>query len=164
MADKRNDGGPAFPTTKKVGLEPYTREEVVPLSGMALRDYFAGQALAGFMQHNGWVGYFDDKKHRESLLTNFTRDAYAVADAMLKAEGAVAMDKQPFSIGMSAHLFGRPKVTVSSDRNVCWLNDGLSGNTIYFPHDTAALRTLAADLLAAADVMDAAKANAEQPA
>jgi hypothetical protein len=51
--------------------------------GMTLRDWMAGQALAGFMQHNGWIGYTGEPQHREFLLSQFADDAYAVADAML---------------------------------------------------------------------------------
>ena len=57
--DKPNDGGPAFP----VGLLP----------GMSLRDYFAGQALAGLIACPNTSGGEKD----------FARNAYKLADAML---------------------------------------------------------------------------------
>ena len=41
MAQKTNDGGPAFPRTAGSFCAPH--------EGMSLRDYFAGQALAGLM-------------------------------------------------------------------------------------------------------------------
>jgi len=67
----KNDGGAAFPRDGVCG-------EVVPQHGMTLRDYFAGQALAG-----------------QALLIASPRDsldchavaaesAYAYADAMLE--------------------------------------------------------------------------------
>lgn len=52
--------------------------------GMTLRDYFAGQALAGNLEqgvendmHSGW--WHDSSK--------IAQRAYAIADAMLKARG-----------------------------------------------------------------------------
>lgn len=72
--EKINDGGSAFPN------EHY-REP--PQSGMTLRDYFAAKALPacyqGYVSHatiHGWdVGWKD----------GIATDAYAMADAMLKA-------------------------------------------------------------------------------
>lgn len=63
------DGGPAFPTDQEAmsyGFE-----------GMSLRDWFAGQALAGFATTSG---HFDPKK--------FAQTAYLLADAMLAAREA----------------------------------------------------------------------------
>ena len=62
---KINDGGPAYP------MHPNSWEY-----GMTLRDWFAGQALAGMC-----VEYTDDIFN----LTAASKCAYAYADAMLKA-------------------------------------------------------------------------------
>ena len=67
MKTPSNDGGAAFPVM-------YVSE------GMTLRDYFAGQALAGIC-----APLYDDEsptiwKHRE-----FAKGAYMFADAMLAA-------------------------------------------------------------------------------
>lgn len=67
MSAHENNGGPAFPVI-------YCSE------GMTLRDYFAGQALAGIC-----APLYDDEsptiwKHRE-----FAKGAYMFADAMLAA-------------------------------------------------------------------------------
>lgn len=67
------DGGPAHPT-------PWSREEdgyVNP--GMSLRDWFAGQALAGILAR-GVSSSTSDQKIAEA--------AYAIADTMLGARAA----------------------------------------------------------------------------
>ena len=71
----KDDGGQAFP---RAGFEcpEYMCEEV---DGMTLRDWFAGQALAGFIASgtfsNAGTGF-------ESFIAGH---AYNVADAMLEA-------------------------------------------------------------------------------
>ncbi len=62
---------PAFPT-----LEPHP-----PFGGMTLRDWFAGQALAGLLA-NPQHSIVDDWSWRSGSLTG---DAYDYADAMLAA-------------------------------------------------------------------------------
>ena len=66
-----NDGGPAFPHD---GQHNYT-------GGMTLRDYFAAKAMQSIVSllHAGI---------RASDLGNMARDAYVIADAMLKAREA----------------------------------------------------------------------------
>lgn len=66
---KQNNGGPAFP----YGQENHTERSS---EGMTLRDYFAGQALAGMMAHDqtsSWQDY------------EVAGDCYVYADAMIKA-------------------------------------------------------------------------------
>ena len=72
MNTPQNDGGQAFPM--------HERDDA--LRGMTLRDWFAGQALAGIMAyHNPTRGDFhyncDDKQ--------IANTAYSYADAMLAA-------------------------------------------------------------------------------
>ncbi len=62
-------GGPAFPTSQDV-------TEMTP--GMSLRDYFAADALNGFLANPKCYG-------GASTPALFARDAYMLADAMLKA-------------------------------------------------------------------------------
>jgi hypothetical protein len=70
MSKTKDDGGPAFPQ-----LEP--NSAYFNATGMTLRDWFAGQALAGLVRSEqpdgfpAWVGH--------------ALDAYALADAMLEA-------------------------------------------------------------------------------
>jgi hypothetical protein len=50
--------------------------------GMSLRDYFAGQAIAGFCANNGFLLGSAQNKPSEVAI-----NAYKVADAMLKERG-----------------------------------------------------------------------------
>lgn len=65
MSTPINDGGPAF---------PHAHEDYPFQHGMSLRDYFAGQALAGSLA----VGYTSPDGHKW-----MAEHAYAMADAML---------------------------------------------------------------------------------
>ena len=65
------DGGHAFPT---IYLDP---EYGSGYSGMTLRDYFAGQALAG------WIAGTRDPEASSWDHRWWAREAYATADAML---------------------------------------------------------------------------------
>ena len=60
----RDDGGPAFPEAGRHG-------------GMTLRDYFAGQAIIGFLASEG--AELDDRKPEKDLAAI----CYRVADALL---------------------------------------------------------------------------------
>jgi hypothetical protein len=71
---QRNDGGPTFPT------EPNTQPGFYAHHGMSLRDYFAGQALAGLAGrkfHKGDAG--------EGYAEWAASMAYEFADALLAA-------------------------------------------------------------------------------
>lgn len=71
---KKNDGGPAFPTPVNEYEEQNEGWEDYP-KGMSLRDWFAGQALSGWMSSPAHKGTFlpaDDAKY-----------LYQVADAMI---------------------------------------------------------------------------------
>lgn len=67
MSDSIDDGGPAFPSPH------YNNDE---LSGMSLRDYFAGQIVAGLLANSSYEDY------RPAPLA---MSAYEVADAMIVA-------------------------------------------------------------------------------
>ena len=67
-----NTGGPAFP---RVVEQPNGYMKAV--EGMTLRDYFAAKALQGML---------GDAEIRQSW-SMFAKDAYEIADAMLKQRG-----------------------------------------------------------------------------
>lgn len=68
MSLSKNTGGPAFPNhAKNPDGSVYTHAD-----GMTLRDYFAGQVIAGVAAHDGCL-WAKDITH-----------AYEIADAMLK--------------------------------------------------------------------------------
>lgn len=73
MSTPEQDGGATFPCDFACSTGSYGQE------GMKLRDYFAGQALAGLLANPNWV---TDFKPSERLPWS-THAAYALADAML---------------------------------------------------------------------------------
>ncbi len=79
-----NDGGPAFPGGESYELVDLygnkARYSKAPLkSGMTLRDYFAGQALAGWL-----ASFTPDEPAKPKVCAAL---AYAMADAMIAAKG-----------------------------------------------------------------------------
>ena len=70
---KRDDGGPAFPRAA-VETAYYLAQD-----GMTLRDYFAGQALAG-LAYRQFIG---DPRAAPAI------ESYEMADAMLRARAEV---------------------------------------------------------------------------
>ena len=81
MSQPINDGGPAFPSEEQIrcnGEVCDTRK----FTGMTLRDYFGAAALQGNLAGQSIdVGYYEGK----DAWNKAAEDAYAVADAMLKA-------------------------------------------------------------------------------
>lgn len=71
--EKINDGGPAFPL-------PLGNENIDPsVAGMSLRDYFAAKSMDGFNKKMVDYGWSDE------ILEAHAKQAYRIADAMLKA-------------------------------------------------------------------------------
>ena len=77
MANEIKDGGSAFPNAGYDGPDNCAD----PVPGMTLRDWFAGQALAGIIN----ACAMDTRRNGESMETMFARKAYYIADAMLAA-------------------------------------------------------------------------------
>lgn len=75
MTTERKDGGPAYPVIRVCDKSGVGTSAGTP--GMTLRDYFAGQALAGLLTHG------TREQNGERLLANTARAAYAFADAMI---------------------------------------------------------------------------------
>ncbi|APC12917.1 MULTISPECIES: hypothetical protein [Providencia] len=73
MTDKT--GGAAFPVA-------YNRETQYAKFGMTLRDYFAAKAMQGILANPAQL---DNVNYKSAEWVS--RDAYLVADAMLKARG-----------------------------------------------------------------------------
>lgn len=83
MKDEINNGGPAFPvSTSDASAGHQDGPNTWQFPGMALRDYFAAKAMQGMWASDteGWhcSGSTD-------ALASRAHDAYAMADAMLKA-------------------------------------------------------------------------------
>lgn len=80
---QRDDGGPAFPVQ---GQQIGTDTEGAPIlagqlhHGMTLRDWFAGQALAGMLANPNTTGPASPASALPSAVATFS---YAIADAML---------------------------------------------------------------------------------
>ena len=75
--NNKDNGGPAFPISDVMALDPRTIDEMVSLAhGMTLRDYFAAKAMQGMLACPVQVA-------SDQYMT--ARDAYSVADAMLEA-------------------------------------------------------------------------------
>lgn len=76
MSEKHKDGGAAYPMSFTSGAFQH---------GMSLRDYFAGQALAGMtLKHDGDYSQADIKEGRTKRESTWRATAaYRMADAML---------------------------------------------------------------------------------
>lgn len=69
-----DDGGPAFPSN----------DDGIQNDGMTLRDWFAGQALAGLLGNADYKLHAEDGEDIPKLIA---AQVYEMADAMLKARG-----------------------------------------------------------------------------
>jgi hypothetical protein len=88
MSGTINDGGPAFPTHENVHDPRADGFHSVP--GMSLRDWFAGQALAGHESLPDDRTYNEDRdgtfyEWRAKLRRDTAIYCYEMADAMLAA-------------------------------------------------------------------------------
>lgn len=70
-----SDNPPAFPSGDPSGCD-----------GMTLRDWFAGQALAGIVSTAEPIGGFSTEECEEAF-DMAAKAAYSIADAMLSARG-----------------------------------------------------------------------------
>ena len=72
-----NTGGPAFPVQSV-----YIEDQQTNSQGMTLRDYFAAKAMQGYAQYSAANSKFVFSDQQ------LAKDAYLIADAMLKARTA----------------------------------------------------------------------------
>lgn len=94
-----NDGGPAFPAKRAVeqmlctGYDEHESPTFEPTMviadypGMTLRDYFAGQALAGIVAADAVYNSAIDSGLDPVVLA--AQSAYSLADAMIAARGVL---------------------------------------------------------------------------
>lgn len=83
MSEQINDGGPAFPRppfTPKDSHDQFAQAGFAATGhpGMSLRDWFAGQALAGILTS-------DEKS--EMGISDVVESSFEIADAMLERRG-----------------------------------------------------------------------------
>ena len=75
MSKEFDDSGPAFPVPLNEGQ---SWQGMAPCDGMTLRDYFAAKAMEASIAHGGM-------SFAKEFQWQCAADAYAMADAMLKA-------------------------------------------------------------------------------
>lgn len=78
MKDEQ-DGGPAFPQPLDASIPNYDDHGSPVPSGMSLRDYFAGQALAAIVDFTDSENYTMGKEAAQQV----SQTCYMLADAML---------------------------------------------------------------------------------
>ena len=82
----KDTGGPAFPVRLPVVGAIHACDEPVPTeihAGMTMRDYFAAQVAVGAMSQ-----YWNADSMKDPTFNDVAQQAYALADAMLKARQA----------------------------------------------------------------------------
>ena len=84
MSAKINDGGPAFPMTGSTANWDAEKGQYVAQYGMTLRDWFAGQALAGLCASTS-----HDDAPSKKLLADY---AWQQSDAMLASRKGASND------------------------------------------------------------------------
>ena len=92
MSTPINDGGAAFPSLQKVREDkPDGQLHWIQAGGMTLRDYFAGQALAGWiatLDIEPSDGFCGDAKIERQHQRSVADWMYGYADAMIAAREA----------------------------------------------------------------------------
>jgi hypothetical protein len=80
MSAQIDDGGPAFPNNDAHGCA---------YAGMTLRDWFAGQTLAGEFVQSEYAGHYPNECPQRTLEER-AQLLYRMADAMIEARKGVA--------------------------------------------------------------------------
>lgn len=86
-SERREDGGKAFPFPS-CSQNQETGETVVTQGepGLSVRDYFAGAAMQGMLAHS--TRYRPAEGYPSDWHAAISREAYELADAMLRARAA----------------------------------------------------------------------------
>lgn len=80
--NKKTENPNAFPC---LDHNEHSGQIKIHSEGMTLRDYFAAKAMQSLLSNQGNIEYIPDAdKARNKLLTSLSKDAFDVADAMLK--------------------------------------------------------------------------------
>ena len=90
--ESKETGGPAFPGKQKALMIQAEHREIasqyeIEHNGMTLRDYFAAKAMQSILRGYDVVSSFEDEEVNdpEGMPKLIAKDAYIMADAMLKA-------------------------------------------------------------------------------
>ena len=148
MTDKIDDGGPAFPHLNRLEGKLDRSYIAISASGMSLRDWFAGQALAGIMANpERWKDiarrYELKELSYDAASEKNAVKAFSLADAMIAARKT----SRPLVAGrgkMSKHeneLLGAlsatsPPLTDEQFENIADLIPALSPYVLSFPAQT----------------------------
>lgn len=85
----KNDGGPAFPEPVAIGP---SGDVCLAFGGMSLRDYFAGQAIAGMLGNSTNIDSINEQLRHSMEDGLFDRilamHAYEIADALIAARSS----------------------------------------------------------------------------
>lgn len=84
MSNAVKNGGAAFPQAQPT--QDGNGNFHFPDPGMTLRDWFAGQAMAGMGRPTHYLG----KRETDESLRTYAQQAYQIADAMLAAREATS--------------------------------------------------------------------------
>lgn len=76
-----NNGGPAFPSKKRIYRAGYPTDDFEPVGGMSLRDYFAAKAMQAFVRTLCDKDQMQDREAGDLIATL----SYVQADAMINA-------------------------------------------------------------------------------
>jgi hypothetical protein len=141
MKTPSNDGGPAFPApmfVREADGQPMCPQEF-GLGGMTLRDYFAGQALAGIVINQGFSGS--------------TREFTAEASYLQQGVGSVATGSERLwqALQLKADMFdylcwldgmhgpeslhGVDRLCMASDGTTCWGKSYADAVRVAMEHD-----------------------------
>lgn len=93
------DGGPVFPNYERCVALPMGTQEIKPIGGMTLRDYFAAKAMAALLTQMTYgnqgqhCAMYDPNDRQQAI--SLAHLSYMAADAMLNAREGCVTAKGP---------------------------------------------------------------------